>query len=408
MTAFDGGKDAAGVKLLPAITGTLLGRFRIRRGTADDVTACDRIARQQEKAQPSSLGWVMKQSYTAKNHTFHVGEVDGIIRGFVLFSTPTRGKNKSWHVVHALAVQPGWEGWGIGRNLLYSVPTPIRLKCPQTVGKTPRTNPANAFYRNAGMQLAGTEAGNKRALNVWELKVLPILVQGTNKLIPNVARRSGFAYGTREVETPQDWVYQVDIDLADAEADWRRYRWGVYMRKIRQWRPFAALVVDYFEPAQKDTMLRQVQDLRDAGVLRILVCPKFDGAVQDIPSDCIVAISVPSSYSGFVPPLGELEGRRVHLLGGSPVQWFGQKSRKRNRPATGYVAKLQGAGAIVVSVDGNSHFKIAQTGNFHANGRSVKDRRTLGLYDLAVLSGRNIVRELNAAADSAQLPLWVA
>jgi GNAT superfamily N-acetyltransferase len=390
MTALDGEKDAAGVKLLPAITGTLLGRFRIRRGTADDVAACDRIARQQEKAQPSSLGWVMKQSYTANNHTFHVGEVDGIIRGFVLFSTPTRGKNKSWHVVHALAVQPGWEGWGIGRNLLYSVPTPIRLKCPQTVGKTPRANPANAFYRNAGMQLAGTEAGKHRALNVWELKVLTIFCAGSNRAFPRLARLSWMAYGTRHDYVPMDYPFMLDIA-------WKAYDWNDYLQKVQAWRPVQVMVADYERPDQREAMLAQVADLRRLGVLRIKVCPKFNGAVKDIPPECIVALSVPSRYAGFVASdLREYTGRRIHLLGGSP-----QKQRA-------LIAQLAGIGAIVISADGSAHETAAKKGTHYEGGKWRNVGTPAAYAGTIIYSGRNIVRELNAAADSAQLPLWAA
>jgi GNAT superfamily N-acetyltransferase len=398
MTALDGEKDAAGVKLLPAITGTLLGRFRIRRGTADDVAACDRIARQQEKAQPSSLGWVMKQSYTANNHTFHVGEVDGIIRGFVLFSTPTRGKNKSWHVVHALAVQPGWEGWGIGRNLLYSVPTPIRLKCPQTVGKTPRANPANAFYRNAGMQLAGTEAGKHRALNVWEMRRLIIFCAGGNVAYPALARASRQAYGIRSDYTAFDWPFMVDAPFKP-----EHWNWSKHIRAINTLRPVAALVRDYGTydgvTVTKAEMLRQVQALRDCGVLRIFVCPKSHGAIQDIPADCGIAISVDSSYAGFLPDFRELNGRFVHLLGGVPQQWLD------------LIPKIEGHGAHVISCDGSSHESGSKRGShWHwethkwngANGKKAD------YYGTIPISGRNIVRIMNASDGSAQLPLWAA
>jgi hypothetical protein len=386
--------------LLTPIAGNLLGRFRIRKATPADVAACDRIAR----AYKSELGFVRRDKLTksASKGLLHVGEIDGVVRGFVEYNTPTRGANRGYSVVYHLATERGWGGYGIGRNLLYSVPTPIRLKC------TVDNSTANTFYAGAGMRLTATEPGKKRALNVWELRILPILVQGTNRQMPRVARASGMAYGTREIEIPREWVYQVDIDLAAAEGDWRRYEWGRYLRKIQQWRPAAALVVDYFEPDQKATMLRQIEDLKGLGVLNILVCPKFEGAVKDIPQDCIVAISIPSTYAGYVPPLHELTGRRVHLLGGTPVQWFGQKGKRRNKSATGYVAMFQGAGATVVSVDGNSHTGLAEQGGWWASGVSNFDRNPFCLYDLAILSGRNIVRDLNMAAGGGQLPLFAA
>lgn len=384
--------------LLPAITGTLLGRFRIRVGIAADVDACDRIARAQEKAHPSSLGWVMKQSYTAKNHTFHVAEVDGIIRGFVLYGTPTRGKNTGWHVVHALAVQPGFEGVGIGRNLLYSVPTPIRLKCPQTVGKTPRPNAANAFYRNAGMRLAGTEAGKHRALNVWELRRLVIFCAGGNAAYPILARASHQAYGIRSDYAAFDYPFMVDAPFAPDHWNWQRH-----LRVIHTVKPVMALVRDYGTydgvTVTRAEMLRQVAALRACGVLRIFVCPKSHGIISDIPGDCGIAISVESQYAGFLPDFRELTGRFVHLLGGTPQQWLG------------LIPKIEGYGARVVSCDGSSHESGAKKGS-HWDWQTHRWNNAHGkkadYYGTIPISGRNVVRILNASDGSAQLPLWVA
>jgi hypothetical protein len=157
------------------------------------------------------------------------------------------------------------------------------------------------------------------------------------------------------------------------------------------------MVADYESPAQRRQLYRQIRDVRANNVLRVMVCPKFAGAVAHIPSWCIVAVSVPSKYAGYVPPLHELRGRRVHLLGGSPVQ-----QRK-------WQVVLQGAGAIVVSADGNSHEAKAQKAGWWdgtrwqvIGARSMRD----GEYEqLMIDSGRNIVKMLNANVDVAQLSL---
>lgn len=396
--------------MLPRLaSGNLLERgFRIRRGTAADADACDRIARDQEKKRNSSLGWVKKVEYTQKYSAFHVGEIGSQIVGFVLFHTAVKGDDVGYTVVKALAVDSRYEGLGIGRNLLYSVECPIRLRCPQRVNVS-EPNPANTFYANAGFRITGIETeyrgGEKKGLprsnplNVWELPILPILVQGNNRQMPDVARRSGWAYGVRATEKPRDYCLQVDIE-------WRDYSWPEYVRKIEAWKPFAALVPDYEHPRQRRTMLNRIEHLKALGVMRVLVCPKFDGAVADIPADCVVAVSIPSTYAGFVPDYRELRGRRVHLLGGSPPKWFGARSKQQS--ATGYIAGMVGAGVKVISVDGNAHTGAAEGGILWHDHRWVKPDEPVDLYAFSVRSGRAILADLHQVSGQSQLSLFAA
>jgi GNAT superfamily N-acetyltransferase len=65
------------------------------------------------------------------------------------------------HTIYEIAVHRDFMGQRIGKALLNAVPNPKRLKC--TVD-----NPANQFYEANGLQLAGTEQGKKRMLNVWQ------------------------------------------------------------------------------------------------------------------------------------------------------------------------------------------------------------------------------------------------
>lgn len=366
----------------------LAGRLRIRLGVEGDIDACDTIAKAQEKRYPSSLGWVMKVSYIRKNHFFHVAEVDGIVRGFVLYSRPTRGANEGWSVVHALAVASDFERQGVGRNLLYSVPCPIRLKCPQTVGKEHLPNPANDFYRNAGFRLSGEEAGKHRRLNIYELKILCIFCAGGSVAPARASVQSGMAYGTRHDYKPALYPFMVDIN-------WKKYDWEDYLNKISKWRPVQAMVADYEHPEQKELMLRQIQDLRDLGIMRIKVCPKFDGAVRDIPEDCIVAISVPSKYAGFLAKnVWEYTGRKIHLLGGTPM-------RQRE-----LISHLNGVGAAVVSVDVNAHETAAKKGTHYEGGKWRNFGTPADYENTMIYSGKHIVSEMNAASDITQMPLW--
>lgn len=346
-------------------------RLHIRRGTADDAEACQQLTRTYRRWFP----FVMRASLieAAGRGELLIAEVDGMFAGFVSYRTRRDG----WHTVYEIAVAPEFCGEGVGRNLLYAVPTPIRLKCPVD------NEASNRFYERAGMMLETVVSG-KRPLNVWTMRVLCVHVQGNNRSVPAWARASGMAYGTRHDDTPRDYVFMLDIN-------WRKYIWSEYMARVLLWRPVMAMVADYEHPNQREMMLQQVADMRRAGVLRVLVCPKFHGAVKDIPADCIVAISLPSRYAGFVPEVAEVGNRPVHLLGGSPV-----KSRDA-------VTRFN-----VVSADYNTHERAAQTGvtwdgaRWH---RSMIATATNEYSERVCLSGANIRRMLNRAAEYEQAVL---
>jgi GNAT superfamily N-acetyltransferase len=141
-----------------------------------DTPFCDQIAKDCEKASQGCLGWVrlnsMEESIRKGMMNVARSSLNGRIIGFILWSKPSRGANKGWHVVHTLAVDILHQREGIGRVLLNSVPLPIRLKCPVEVGKTPYPNPANDFYRAMGFTLAGTDTTKKgKLLNVWEKRM---------------------------------------------------------------------------------------------------------------------------------------------------------------------------------------------------------------------------------------------
>jgi hypothetical protein len=151
---------------------------------------------------------------------------------------------------------------------------------------------------------------------------------------------------------------------------------------VQKYRPVFAMVRDYERAEQREEMLREIEMLRGLGVLRIGVVPKFEGAIQDIPRDCIVAVSVPSSYAGYVPPLEQLRGRRVHLLGGNP------------KAQLDLIVKMRGIGAQVLSVDYNVHERNAQNGMVFDGGVwniecSILNY-TIAYDELVWFSGQNI------------------
>ncbi len=347
----------------------------IRHGTPEDATACQYMTRQH----PKSFPFVMKASLTecANRKSLYIAEVDGLMVGFVSF----RSRRDGWQTIYELCVDESWHGKGVGRALLYAVPCPIRLKCPADL------NASNRFYVGAGMLLDSVDTRKKRALNIYTMRVLTIHCQGNNAKVPPWARKAGMAYGTRHDNKPTDWPYMLDIN-------WEKVVWAEYLAKAQALRPVLTMAQDYEHPDQRERMLAQVENLRSLGVMRIAVCPKFTGGTADIPDDCIVAISVPSSYAGFVPELTELVGRKIHLLGGNP------------QAQADLVTRLGGA---VISSDYNVHERNAQNGMIFDYGRWVHRSpiaRKTAFYDEQVpFSGANIRRHLQGAATMKQAQL---
>ncbi len=368
----------------------------IRKGVVSDAEACQKMLRQH----PKSFGFVTLLSLreAADKESLYIARVNGDMVGFVSF----RACRDGWQTIYELCVDEAWHGKGVGRALLYSVPTPIRLKCPTDL------EASNRFYKNAGMKLIdenttdaeahqwyckhvnamnAKDQAKARPLTLWAMRILTIHCQGNNKNVPGWANKAGMAYGTRHDNTARAWPFMLDIN-------WKKVIWAEYLAKVQALRPVMAMAQDYEHPSQRERMLSQIADLRALGVLRIAVCPKFDGAVVDIPADCMVAVSVPSSYAGFIPQYSELSGRRVHLLGGSPNK------------ITELIAQLDGA---VVSADYNVHERNAQNGMIFDYGRWVHRspiaRKTADYDNQVPFSGKNIRVHINAAAEVKQLLL---
>ena len=187
---------------------------------------------------------------------------------------------------------------------------------------------------------------------------------------PRLLKAEGWHYGFRSDYTPYGWPYFIDID-------WLKYDWPNHIRVIKEWKPVQAMVADYTKQDQRRMMLSQVADVRDCNV-RPMVCPKFAGAVADIPADCIVAVSVPTGYAGYLPDAKELTGRDVHFLGGHPDQLA--------------VLMHRYSQARVVSIDCSTIFQKAQFGAFwsahHNTWRYVKHR--FSTHALMRMSARKV------------------
>lgn len=126
----------------------------LRPGTLSDIPDIERIARQYH----DELGFVRRISLErAVNHgELLVAECAAAIVGYVEWHNCQDG----WSTVYSVAVDKAHVCQGIGINLLWKVPRPVRLKCPVD-------SKANTFYSHNGFELLHVEAGRKRALNHW-------------------------------------------------------------------------------------------------------------------------------------------------------------------------------------------------------------------------------------------------
>ena len=336
----------------------------IRKGALSDTDAIDKIARKYKSELAFVRRTLIERAIT--NKMCHVVELDGAVIGFVLFNT-RRDKTTT---IYDIAIDPSHTGHGYGRNLLYSVPAPMQLKCKAD------NQTAIQFYRNAGM----TQEDAGKNLVKFTMQRLVIFCAGNNKRHPQIARAAGMAYGSGQYDKPQDYPFMLDVD-------WKAKAWRDYLGKVYKYRPVMAIVTDYEHPSQRRELYKQIKDLKRAGVLRIVVVPKFKGAIKHIPLFCIIGLSIPTKsekYAGWLPDwqdMSHITNRRVHLLGGTPSAQSAEVDR---------VALY---GGTVISVDGNGFQKAATRGNIWTHKWQATEN--FDYYKTLEQSAINVQRYIN-------------
>ena len=211
-----------------------------------------------------------------------------------------------------------------------------------------------------------------------------IYCKGGNKPAPRIAKAGGADYGIRGDYTPYERSLMIDYDFHSEPTE---QKWLKFLAVVREHRPDMALIPDYFAHVEKVVMLRQIEDVRKAGARRVAVCPKFNGAVAHIPKECIVAVSIPTTYAGFMPLYGELIGRELHLLGGHPDQ-------------QAFCIFRRYAGLNIISADGNIAGYKAERGQFWdaaKNGWITTAKKSRDNFELAVTSVINTQTTLQTA-----------
>ncbi len=124
----------------------------IRNATLDDINHIKQIADKNK----TELGFVLRPAL-----------MEAVQRGELLYNP--LGAFCHWHrrrdgvsVIYEICVLKKLRGQGFGKEMIQSLPLPIRLKCLVD-------NVANDFYQYLGFELVATEPGKKRALNIWQL-----------------------------------------------------------------------------------------------------------------------------------------------------------------------------------------------------------------------------------------------
>lgn len=344
--------------------------IHVRRAVVEDIPYIETTAGQHSR----ELGFVRRVALedSIKRNTLLVADYwDQQCVGFVNY----RARKNGWNTIYEIGTHRDYQGRGIGRFLVDAVPCPTRLKC--TVD-----NPANEFYEKSHFTLVDTEDGRKRQLNVWERRVLFVSCKGGSRVNEQICNELYVTYGTRHDHRPYIQPFFVDIN-------WKDYDWLEYLTKIRAWKPVFAMVPDFIDISQRRFLYQAIRDLRDAGVLHVGVCPKFDGAVQYIPSWCRICVSIPTRYAGFLSDPEELKGRKLHLLGGSPIK------------QSAYI--VQHPDLSVISIDGSSHSRAASFGGVYYYDDKMKSRNLqqwgndgiMGYYDAIKYSTEQIYKMLS-------------
>ncbi len=110
------------------------------------------------------------------------------------------------------------------------------------------------------------------------------------------------------------------------DNDYERYVHSTHLADVKKVRPKYTTVRDIMTPEQckgagiKYFEFGQILDWAEElkqYAKEVILIPKYD-CLDQIPDKYMLGYSIPTSYGGTPLPIKRFEGRRVHLLGGSP------------------------------------------------------------------------------------------
>lgn len=202
-----------------------------------------------------------------------------------------------------------------------------------------------------------------------------IYCAGGNDRLMRMAYDAGWLLGVRSDKLTYGYPISF-VDIHYKAPDFARH-----LRMVADERPRYAIVPDLSETevsvADVRRALVQAEELAQHCEIPLIV-PKLAGQLALIPARYAIAYSVPSSYGGAQFGPWRLEGRRVHLLGGSPSM-----QRRIYRSLHGV--------ADVMSVDGNMSQKVLGKLNYWSRRNVwVKAPRGTDYLDCWRLSLENI------------------
>ena len=142
-----------------------------------------------------------------------------------------------------------------------------------------------------------------------------IYCAGANRTFMQIALDAGYLLGVRSDRN--DYGFPISFaDINYKQPDFERH-----LKAVARLKPRYAVVPDLSEiEDSEEDVTRAVKQADQLGAYCEfpLIVPKRSGQLRFIPQDYPIAYSVPTTYGGAKYGAWKLEGRRVHLLGGSP------------------------------------------------------------------------------------------
>ncbi len=194
-----------------------------------------------------------------------------------------------------------------------------------------------------------------------------IFCLGSNRRFMPIARAAGWWPGARLPAT----LYESHYPLAFADQNWTAYQRALlrspaaaaahraaYMQAVAVARPHMASVLDWERAEQLSEILDWAAEIAPH-VERIMLIPKVLKQTYRLPDHIggkpiVLGYSIPTTHGGTRCQLREFDGRRVHLLGGSP----------RQQIQAAQLLAEKGPNAQLISADGNMSHQAAGHGTY--------------------------------------------
>ena len=202
-----------------------------------------------------------------------------------------------------------------------------------------------------------------------------------NKRLDNIAIDNGFKYGLRLPQTKR-----VETDLYFADQDWKSPNRKEYMKKVKEYMPRCATVLDLERNEQFAEVMDWAEEIA-TWVTVIIIIPKCD-VIDLIPYEIRgrkvrLGFSVPTTYGATDLSPTLFSDRDVHLLGGSPEKQLS------------YIEKMN-----VVSMDCNYHSMKANRFGEYWTGKLKGETRWWVKYDGDLIDGKRSLSAFNVSCQN--------